>query len=149
MGYDTCPKWNSSCNFMPELKGKYRCGPDHENRRCYGKGRYCSKWGWCGSSNAHKNNQMKNGIYNHRDCPNPCKRKNMSCEGSYQGKNLGKHFKNPKECAKAARKIGAFVFMWAPKYHKSWGCRMCKYRHANGATKHSHWDLHSTDVKCH
>lgn len=30
-----------------------RCGPDYNNQVC-GTGNYCSKWGWCGNTEAHR-----------------------------------------------------------------------------------------------
>jgi len=35
------------------LETKARCGT-FDNKKCCGKGRFCSAWGWCGTSALHK-----------------------------------------------------------------------------------------------
>merc|ERR1711957_508221 len=38
-----------------KAKGIYmRCGPKFGNIRCVKKGDYCTTWGWCGNTAAHK-----------------------------------------------------------------------------------------------
>merc|ERR1719326_2223376 len=49
-----------------------RCGVKFGRTRCGGKGAFCSKWGWCGTSKLHKKTQQA--LYNSRVCAKKAKK---------------------------------------------------------------------------
>merc|ERR1712004_604728 len=77
-----------------KLEKGARCGRKFGGR-CCGKGRYCSKWNWCGTSKLHKRTQQRrysNWVLKKRHPNHKCRKleKGARCGKQFGGRCCGK-----------------------------------------------------------